>query len=35
VLRAMSSAAGAPLLLEPLAMDSARAEWAGTPVPDR
>jgi hypothetical protein len=35
VLRATSSAPGAPLLLEPLAMDSARAEWAGRPDPGR
>lgn len=32
VLRATSSAVGAPLVLEPLRIDSARAEWAGTLV---
>lgn len=35
VLRASSSAVGAPLLLEALKMDSARAEWATTRQPDR
>jgi hypothetical protein len=32
VLRATSSDVGAPLMLEPLRLDSARAEWVGVPV---
>lgn len=35
VLRGMSGGVGASLLLEPLRMDSARAEWAGAPAPGR
>jgi hypothetical protein len=35
LLRATSSAVGAPLVLEPFRMDSARAEWLGPPTPDR
>lgn len=35
VLRAVSSEVGAPLVLEPLRLDSARAEWASTQVPGR
>jgi hypothetical protein len=33
LLRAASSAIGAPLMLEPFRLDSARAEWALTPLP--
>jgi len=35
VLRAASSEVGAPLVLEPLALDSARAEWAAAARPGR
>ena len=35
LLRASSSDVGAPLVLEPFRVDSARAEWHGPPAPDR
>ena len=35
LLRATSSDVGAPLVLEPFRMDSARAEWLGPSAPDR
>ena len=35
VLRGIPGEVGASLLLEPLRMDSARAEWAGAPAPGR
>jgi hypothetical protein len=35
LLRAVSSEVGAPLFLEPLRLDSARAEWATLAAPDR
>jgi hypothetical protein len=35
LLRAMPNTVGAPLVLEPLRIDSARAEWAGTPARGR